>query len=80
MLQIGLILGCQSQQKINHKMPEYIFIRKEGFYLITLKSPISEKTDDEFVIDNVKSNPGTLKVIRISDNKQIYPLSLKLVK
>ena len=43
-------------------MKEYLFIREEGFYTITLESPIKDKTDDQFAIDNALSNPGTLQV------------------
>ncbi len=56
-------------------MPEYVFIRKEGFYPINLQSPTPDKTDDEYAIDNAKSNPGTIKVIKLWGGKQIqlYP-------
>ena len=43
----------------------YTFHRKEGFYLLELKS-------DEEAIENAKCNPGALKVINEITGKIVY--------
>lgn len=54
-------------------MKEYIFYRKDGFYILPLESPIPNKSDDEFAYDNALCNPGTTKVETV-EGKVIYPI------
>ncbi len=43
-------------------MKTFIFFRKDGWYPIELPSSLAGKSEDEIVADNIRYNPGTIKV------------------
>jgi hypothetical protein len=46
--------------------PIYVFCRKEGFY------PVEGIKSDAEVLDHVRLNPGTLRVVRLPEDRIVW--------